>query len=108
MGALEDLETSLNGAVVDFQTKVADLISTAKANTTPGGDSSAVDADTANVQADETKLDSDTASLASDEASEEAGESPAPVTQIPVTDGSTPPADAAAGTPLGGDPNISL
>ena len=90
MSVLTDLETKLNGAVVDFQNVVAGLVTEAKtalegAAAGPA-DSTAVDGDIAKVEGDESTLDADTSTLSDAEKAEEAGEG-TPV-NIPVTDGS--------------------
>ena len=91
MSALTDLETKLNGAVVDFQNVVAGIVAEAKTvlETAPAApaDSTGVDGDVAKVESDEATLDADTATLDSDEKTEEGAEVPAASTTIPVTDG---------------------
>jgi hypothetical protein len=95
MSVLTDLETKLNGAVVDFQNVVAGIVAEAKtvleAAPAAPADSTGVDGDVAKVESDEATLDADTATLDSDEKAEEGAEAPAApadgTTQIPVTDG---------------------
>lgn len=112
MSALEDLETNLNQAVVDFQNKVAELITVAKAapsDPAPVGDDAQVDADLAKVEGDEAALDADTATAATDQAADEAADGPAAPsdpTNIPVTDGSEPAAPADPAAPV--DPNAPV